>query len=154
MDSIIGESAALRNMEVLSADYNTAIEQLSGRTFDCILACKSIHFAPDPIQVLSTLKRFLNHNGTVVVSVPNYWHGKTLLKRLKGKIETGFLVSQHDRGPHKSSRRLLHSWLASSKLRVRKSIGVVPLRANRVAPMLVRLCRPIIESEVIVLASR
>jgi SAM-dependent methyltransferase len=67
---------------------------LDGVQFDCIVAVQLLEHVRNPVRVLTTLRRHLTADGSVVAAVPNILHGSIRLGFLTGKPPAALLAPE------------------------------------------------------------
>lgn len=75
-------------------------ESLQKAEFDIILLADILEHLKDPLDLLEKVKKFLNPDGYVIVSIPNICHGDILLNLMNGNFHytsTGLLDHTHIR---------------------------------------------------------
>jgi hypothetical protein len=89
-------------------DLESAIAQLQGQTFDCLLMLDVLHLIDDPVHVLSSLMKFLRSDGAVIALTPYIAGTQFLLSSLVWKEGKG---SYRRAGVNITSPRIVRQWL-------------------------------------------
>ena len=76
LDTVIGACSEARGIEIVAPDFGMALDELSGRYFNCILFIDVLQHLHDPVNILSRYARLLSPDGVILVSVPNMNHFK------------------------------------------------------------------------------
>jgi len=119
VDPVTGAGAARRGVEVVRS-----LDDLAGRTFDCLVFPDVLQLTPDPVALLTQYRPMLADGGTVIVSAPNLGDLKTRWRRLR-RAEGYRDLDDFDRvGVHPVSRRLLERWLRRAGYAVERSAPV------------------------------
>jgi 2-polyprenyl-3-methyl-5-hydroxy-6-metoxy-1,4-benzoquinol methylase len=98
LDSVIGAAAARLGIEVVYGTFDECFTNLDGRQFDCVLMTNLLHLLPNPKTVLEQCSRFVQKNGTLVISGPNFGRVPVLIKRIFGVGDYGKLRSVEESG--------------------------------------------------------
>lgn len=114
LDSVVSATAEQAGLETLTPDLPTALQQLDGRRFPCILMVDLLHRWPDPAHVLRGLAPHLEPAGVVLLSIPNgpahrlraLWHDRRLPRFRFART-----------GLHLSGRGRLRRWLLDAGYR-------------------------------------
>ncbi|MFN8178971.1 MAG: methyltransferase domain-containing protein [bacterium] len=118
LDGVVAASAAARGAEVVLGTLEEALQELEGRSFDCILIADLLHLAPDPAKRLAQLSPFVGPGGSVVVRSPNFSSLRVLAKRALRRDELGKLGSFNECGVHPLGPASLKRYLRSAGFRV------------------------------------
>jgi 2-polyprenyl-3-methyl-5-hydroxy-6-metoxy-1,4-benzoquinol methylase len=154
LDTIIAACARTRGIEVIDSDLKSASQALAGRTFDCILIRNVLHLFERPGEVLAIAATLLGRNGCLIVSVPNLIRLPILMRRMRRYDAYKGLGNFQRSGVHLSSRSSLRRWLNEAGMRVVHDGAILPERATRLHPWLLRVTRPFLAREVVTLAVR
>lgn len=110
IDPIIPGGAEAAGVEMVYGDFQTARQELSGRSFDCILFSNIMHLIPDPGAILSLFQGLLSHNGKTILLVPKvipllvYWR-----RTRRDKFFWNF-GGYETTGVHTISQRKIRRW--------------------------------------------
>lgn len=118
LDEVIRTSAEAKGIATLSPDFDLAAEELGGRRFDCILMLDILQQLRDPVAVITLYREFLEDEGALLVSVPNWnYHGTLRLRLSKdGRKTLEFRASAGNDGVHRTTKSLAAGWLRKSGL--------------------------------------
>jgi 2-polyprenyl-3-methyl-5-hydroxy-6-metoxy-1,4-benzoquinol methylase len=117
IDSLIAVNAESHGVEIVYGDVETALRNLSGERFDCIVFSNVLHLVPDPIGFLSLFTNLLNSSGTVVASVPNLSWIRRLSRELRLHKHAANPVNYDVSKMHSPTGHLLRSWFRQAGLR-------------------------------------
>jgi SAM-dependent methyltransferase len=81
LDSVIGEEAAGRGIEVVYGTLDECLRTLEGRRFDGVLLMNLLHLQPDPGWLVGQSARLVREGGALVLGGPNFHRLPWLLKR-------------------------------------------------------------------------
>lgn len=70
VDPVVSAPAAQKGIDLVIGDFESAIAQLQGQSFDCLLMLDVLHLIDDPVHVLSSLIKFLRPDGTIIALTP------------------------------------------------------------------------------------
>ncbi len=114
LDGIIGAVARSRSIETLSPDLDSALEQIAGRTFDCLLLVDVLQALSDPVNILCRARDHLSRDGVLIATVPN-----SRFFRLRSALTGRPSFPAGAEKENRSGRRQLTTWLESSGLEIR-----------------------------------
>lgn len=146
LDSVIGNCAEARGLDVLYGNTSQILEQLLGRRFDAVLIVNLLHLVPQPEMLLKQLAMVLGPKGVIIASAPNTAHLGIIWKRVKGEVALEGIGSYKRVGMHASSVWKLKQWFRSSGLKIDTTTSWVSKRA----PWWKRLFRRWLAREVLV----
>jgi 2-polyprenyl-3-methyl-5-hydroxy-6-metoxy-1,4-benzoquinol methylase len=84
LDSVIGSVIAPQGVEIIYGTWDEAFKALDERKFDCVLMTNLLHLQMNPQCILEKCARFVQENGTLVLSGPNFNRMPWLIKRILG----------------------------------------------------------------------
>jgi 2-polyprenyl-3-methyl-5-hydroxy-6-metoxy-1,4-benzoquinol methylase len=130
LDPVIATSGAGMGLTMLPADFEQAIGKISGCRFDLILMNDILQQLPDPVAVLRRFRGFLNDDGLMLVSVPNWNHCGFLRRRLAAAGRNVFRGGGADcgRSAHKTGALRVRGWLHKAGLRRVRQCGMPAAR--------------------------
>jgi SAM-dependent methyltransferase len=104
LDSVIGTVAERRGVEVIYADWNSCLQRLEGKQFDCVLISNLLHLQPNPDGLVEQCSRLVRKGGWLVIAGPNFERLFWLIKRTLGiggyqKLRTFASSGFHRCGP-------------------------------------------------------
>ncbi len=108
VDPVVSAAAAEKGVKLVIGDLESAIAQLQGQTFDCLLMLDVLHLIDDPVHVLSSLMKFLRSDGAVIALTPYIAGTQFLLSSLVWKEGKG---SYRRAGVNITSPRIVRQWL-------------------------------------------
>jgi SAM-dependent methyltransferase len=108
VDPVVSAAAAEKGVKLVIGDLESAIAQLQGQTFDCLLMLDVLHLIDDPVHVLSSLMKFLRSDGEVIALTPYIAGTQFLLSSLVWKEGKG---SYRRAGVNITSPRIVRQWL-------------------------------------------
>ena len=152
LDSVISACASLRGVEVVEGDLVSALHELSGMKFDCILMSNILHVVEDPIELLQSLLPFTTHKTAVVASVPNLSRLAVRWKKLAGKETHDNLGDFGKSGVQLTSRSRVRRWLRRGGLRIERFVDAVPPRFQAVCRASGGLLTPLLSSDIVAVA--
>ncbi|RDD62285.1 methyltransferase domain-containing protein [Ferruginivarius sediminum] len=119
LDCVIAESAKMRGIEVLPADYGMASETLGDRRFDALLFNNVLQYVEQPEDLI---RKFLKHvapGGIVVAESYNFAHVSLRMRRYKGDPVARRLnghATFADTGIHTVSGAGIRQWFKAAGL--------------------------------------
>ena len=118
LDSVIGQMAARRGIEVIYGDLDEGLGKVAGRKFDCILISNLLHLLPEPMQLIDRCSQLLERGGALILTGPNFIHLPTQLKILIGRGDYRKLRNFDQSGITLCSARQLTQRCQTANLRV------------------------------------
>ena len=154
LDAIIGASAQAKGVEVTCPDFERAYDELSGRSFDCMVFSDVLQYLHDPVKILSRYADLLTEEGFMVISVPNFQHIMVRRQLASEGISSGDANAFDRLGIHLTSKGMLQKWMKQSNLKVDRLIPGFRGRGEKLAPVTPGILRKLIASHYIVVARR
>lgn len=138
LDSVIASCAEAKGINLVMGELHTALDQLNGDRFDCILLLDILHLLPDPEATLASFSRLLTPDGRIVVGLPNFTYLPYIWRWVRRDPEFANISSYKDAGLHVTTRRVVRRWLAECRFDTEKIVNVVPERWQRLIRILGR----------------
>jgi len=154
LDPVIPGGVESRAMELVAGDFETAVRQLAGRQFDCILLLDLLHLVENPRSVLSSLKNLMTLDSVAVVSVPNLQRLPVIWQRLQGDDQVAMMSDYERGGVHWTSRRALRRWVNDAGMRIESLSGTLAGRSRRASRATLGLMNSYLASEFIAAVRR
>jgi 2-polyprenyl-3-methyl-5-hydroxy-6-metoxy-1,4-benzoquinol methylase len=153
LDPVIPGEEIRQKAEVIVGDMSAALNQLEGRKFDCLLLLNVLHLVPDPVALISSLRKLLSNDSVVVALVPNMQQMSARMRRPKPYSEFG-KASQYEKFlVHYSSHRTVRQWFRRGGMKVRKTFDVLHPRAQKIARLTLGTINPLLSAEFFAIAS-
>lgn len=111
VDPVVSVTAVEKGVELVRGDLESALTQLQGRTFDCLLLINVLHLVGNPDRVVSSFLQFVRKDGIVLVLSPRVGGARLLwgwLTRGEG------LRAWRDAGVNITTPELVRKWLKSA----------------------------------------
>lgn len=118
LDSVIGEVAARRGIEVVYGKIDEGPSKLAGRQFDCVLMTNLLHLFPRPEVLLNDYAALLRVGGWFVLAGPNFEYLPTLMRRVLRRTGYSELGSFEESGVRAFGMSRLKRWLRGAGLEV------------------------------------
>jgi SAM-dependent methyltransferase len=156
LDPVIATSAAVKGIEILPADFRLAAETLEERRFDCILMLDILQQLHDPVAVIRKYREFLDEQGVLLVSVPNWNYCGILRKRLSkgGREAFECRTSGHKPGVHKTTAGSVTKWLREAGLQRIRRRGMPQERYRRWSRATLGMADDLLCEKILLLAGR
>lgn len=155
LDSVIASCAKGKGVEVVSADFSAAREQLSNDRFDCVLMSYVLHLLSDPVEILSSFAELLSDHGKMVLVNPNFNSLSTLWRRLWRDSQYKDLGNYAEVKMRLTTRRSVKEWLQACNMEVEKTVDIVSgERSLLVDRLLFGVAGPLWASEFITIGKR
>lgn len=78
IDSIIGEIAKIKNINVLEPDIYDSLRKISDRVYDCIIMDDILHHFENPKLIFRIVLKYLKKGGKIIVVTPNFYSLRNL----------------------------------------------------------------------------
>ena len=154
LDPVISACAEARGLELVHGDLKSAVAQLSGQKFDCLLLSNVLHLVENPGQVLASFAALLSEGAVVIAAVPNCQKLTIQWKRICGVPTYDSLGDFEKAGMHFTSRHTLRRWLQGAGLRVERFVDVLPDRARGISWSTLGLLTPLLSSEIVAVGAK
>ncbi len=154
LDPVIPGGAEAAGVEMVFGDLRTAREQLSGRSFDCILFSNIIHLVPDPEAILSLFQGLLAEKGRAILLVPKIAPLLVYWRRIRRDRFFRDFGGYERTGVHPTSRRTIRRWFRKAGMETESIIEVRSPQARAVDGFMVSLTNNILFSEFLAVAKR
>jgi Methyltransferase domain len=154
LDPVIPGGAEAAGVEMVYGDFHTAREQLSGRSFDCILFSNIIHLVPDPGSILSLFQGVLSDKGTTILLVPKILPLLVYWRRIRRDGFFWDFEGYETTGVHPTSRRTIRRWFRKAGMEPERIIEVRSPQAPAVDGLMPALTNNILFSEFLAVARR
>jgi SAM-dependent methyltransferase len=147
VDPVVSVAAANKGVELVQGDIDSIMLQLKNRRFDCLLCLNTLHLAPDPAMLLSSLTRFLAKDAPIIIVVPNIWGMPFLLGWLRHRESRSFYRSA---GVHVASARLVRKWMKRAGVAPGKPFFVQPPESRLPVSLRGSIFARMIENDIVV----
>ena len=128
LDSVIAACAESRGVRMVYGDFESAMVQLRGRSFDGVLMSGVLHLLRNPGKALQQVGSLLNERGVLVATVPHFRRLPFLRMLLQHpRRYDGWREFQRS-GVHPVSRREAKAWFRNVGLSVDRISGTIPER--------------------------
>lgn len=113
LDSIIGESARHKGVEVISPDFDISITELGSQKFESIIIADILQHLQDPSTIIRRYRDFLCERGLIILTVPNWSYIGYLRQRiiLHWRRLINYHLNESEVGVHLTTSSLVSSWL-------------------------------------------
>jgi 2-polyprenyl-3-methyl-5-hydroxy-6-metoxy-1,4-benzoquinol methylase len=157
LDCVILESAASKGVKLLPPNFEAALEALDGEKFDCIIFSDVLNHLHHPISTLIGFLKMLSQSGSIIISIPNFYHPSVIRKRILGKLpffttdKSNTFEKYH---LHFTTMRMLNSWLNQCKLIILKSYKNVEPRYEFISCLTLGIFDRLMSRNIVVLAKK
>ncbi len=128
LDSVIAACAESRGVQMVYDDFESAMVQLRGRSFDGVLMSGVLHLLWDPGRALQQVGSLLSERGVLVATAPHFRRLPFLRMLLQHpRRYEGWREFQRS-GVHPVSRREAKVWFRNVGLSVDRISGTIPER--------------------------
>jgi 2-polyprenyl-3-methyl-5-hydroxy-6-metoxy-1,4-benzoquinol methylase len=152
LDAAIAACAENRSFKVVLGDLTAVLSLLAGQKFDCFIVSNILHLVQDPGAFLESFSRLLIDGAFAIVTVPNVRGASVVWRKLHGEKSYRCLGRYEKSGVHSTSR--LRKWLKMGNLKLKAIRHVLPARAARLNRATMGLLKPLLSSEIIVIANK
>lgn len=122
LDSVIGDVASRRGIEVMHSPFPRFSRDLEKRRFQCVLLTNLLHLQRDPRSWIESCSRLLEPGGTLVFEGPNFDVLPILTKRALGAGYYRKLRHFDSGGINAFSVSRLVQWVRQSGIRMEKLV--------------------------------
>lgn len=100
LDSVIGQVAERRGIEITNAALSDGLAALGARMFDCVVCTDLLHLLPDPSGFVRQCGERVASGGALLLSGPNLRSARIVVKRLLGYRDYRLLATYGGSGVH------------------------------------------------------
>lgn len=118
LDSVIGEVAVRRGVQVVYSSLEKGFEEIESGSFDAVVMTNLLHLQQDTGGIVAKLSRVLREDGSLVLSGPNFDRLPWLVKRIAALGEFGCLRDFKTSGISISTPRSLRSAFTEAGMRL------------------------------------
>jgi 2-polyprenyl-3-methyl-5-hydroxy-6-metoxy-1,4-benzoquinol methylase len=146
LDPLIPGGAASAGVEIACADFATARRELANRKFDCLLLMNVLHLVDDPVALLTSFKELLSETSIIVSLVPNMasLQGRRTRAELRQPLAG---ISSELSGANFVSHKVVRKWFYAAGAKLRKTINILPPRAQDLSKVTLGLADAFLSSE-------
>jgi len=154
LDSVISASVPNSGVEMITGELDSTFQRLAGERFDCALCLNVLHFAKQPIDMLSSITKILSEDAVVILLLPNHMQLRILWKRFRRDPGFANLGNFEKTGMHFTSRGTVKEWLKSAGLEVDRIADVTSDRAQSMSRVTFGIANALLSSEFIVIGKK
>ncbi|MGI6460287.1 MAG: class I SAM-dependent methyltransferase [Candidatus Hydrogenedentales bacterium] len=156
LDARAAEVACERGIHVIQQNAASAVPQLAGEKFDCLLFLDILEHMQEPEQVIRNFTPLLAAGGAMIISVPNFRHYSVAVELfLKGDFpytHAGIFDRTH---VQITTRKRVERWVRDAGFIIPKAVYVMYRRRERILSALsCGLLREFLAAQVLVLGTK
>ena len=135
LDAVISANAEGQGIKTLPPNFDEALDNLTGKQFDCIIFDQALPHLAEPITILSRFLSLLRPDGTLVATFPNadcsHWRNKRYLSSVQADPFIPFDESTKERsfealGIHLTNKESVKVWLDKAGLKLHSLTYLTP----------------------------
>lgn len=153
LDPVVPGEEVRQRAELITGDMRSAICQLEGRKFDCLLLLNVLHLVPDPAGLISSLRKLLSDQSLAIALVPNMQQASARMRRPKPYSAFGRASEYEKFLVRYSSHRTVRQWFGHGGMKVTKTIDVLHPRAQEIARWTLGTINPLLSAEFFAIAT-
>jgi 2-polyprenyl-3-methyl-5-hydroxy-6-metoxy-1,4-benzoquinol methylase len=125
LDIVIGKLAETKGVRIIPSTLEETPKKLAGEKFDVLLISGLLHLIEEPVALLQNYRELLTDNGVIILSCPNVMHLAITIRHLMGQKDFQGIDDFHLSSVHRTSGKLVTSWLRSAGFIVEQTGHVI-----------------------------
>ena len=120
IDEIIGACAKERGVEIVTPNFEIALQQLVNKSFDAIIFSDILQYLQNPPDILTKFSKLIAERGIILIRVPNFNRVNILRDLLfkKYNISINDKINFDKTNLHFTTKKMVKNWLNQSKIEI------------------------------------
>jgi len=151
IDEIIGACAKERGVEIVTPNFEIALQQLVNKSFDAIIFSDILQYLHNPPDILTKFSKLIAERGIILIRVPNF----NRVNILRGLLFKKYNISINDKinfdktNLHFTTKRMVKNWLNQSGIEVNKIVYCIEDRFQNYARLSFGLLYELLASQLL-----
>jgi SAM-dependent methyltransferase len=154
LDPVISRNAEVNGVEMVHGDLQTVQQQLSGQRFDCILLSNVLHLVPNPVDLLTSLRKLMSDDGLVLAVVPNTGRVAAFRRKTSDREDSRRLLDYEKTGVQRTSCGIVRRWFRNAGMKATTIDDILSPRARTIGRMTLGLANHALASQFVVSAKK